>query len=95
MIVSFRDKATERLYRGERVAQFEPFRRQEEKRLRVLESAEHLLALTRLPSNRFEALKGDRKGQYSIRINEQWRLCFRWAEADAGPSDVEIVDYHR
>ncbi|MGD9537376.1 MAG: type II toxin-antitoxin system RelE/ParE family toxin [Alphaproteobacteria bacterium] len=95
MILSFRDKATERLYRGERAPRFEAFRRQAEKRLRILESADHLLTLMRMPSNRFEALGGDRKGQYSIRINEQWRLCFRWPEGEAGPSDVEIVDYHR
>jgi proteic killer suppression protein len=95
MILSFRDKATERLYHGERVSRFEAFRWQAEKRLRILESADHLLALARLPSNRFEALSGDRKGQYSIRINEQWRLCFRWPEGDVGPSEVEIVDYHR
>jgi toxin HigB-1 len=50
--------------------------------------------LAALPGNRFEALKGDRKGQFSIRINDQWRVCFEWPEGQKGPSNVEIVDYH-
>ncbi len=50
--------------------------------------------LAALPGNRFEALKGDRKGQYSIRINDQWRICFEWPEKSPGPTNVEIVDYH-
>lgn len=58
----------------------------------MLDSAETLGDLAALPSNRLEALRGDRAGQYSIRINAQWRICFRWA--DDGPYDVEIVDYH-
>lgn len=61
------------------------------KRLRILDSATSLQMLAVLPSNRFEALSGDRKGQYSIRVNMQWRICFRWDDA---PYDVEIVDYH-
>ena len=71
---------------------FEGFRRQAEKRLRVLEAATSLRDLAQLPSNRLEALYGDRNGQYSIRINSQWRICFRWEDGDA--YDVEIVDYH-
>jgi proteic killer suppression protein len=67
--------------------------RQAQRRLQILDSAESLLDLRRLPSNRFEALRGDRKGRYSIRINDQWRLCFRWNEANEA-TDVEIVDYH-
>lgn len=59
-----------------------------------LEAANTLKDLTALPGNRFEALKGDRKGQYSIRINDQWRVCFEWPEKSAGPTSVEIVDYH-
>ena len=59
-----------------------------------LEAATSLRDLAALPGNRFEALSGDRKGQYSIRINDQWRICFEWPEGDSGPANVEIVDYH-
>ena len=59
-----------------------------------LEAATVLKDLAALPGNRFEALKGDRKGQYSIRINDQWRICFEWPEGSTGPQNVEIVDYH-
>jgi proteic killer suppression protein len=59
-----------------------------------MEAAVDLRDLGALPGNRLEALKGDRKGQYSIRINEQWRICFEWPEGASGPSNVEIVDYH-
>lgn len=83
----------ERLASGERIRQWEPFRRQAEKRLRVLDAATSLADLAALNSNRLEALKGDRKGQYSIRINDQWRICFKWAKDEPGPSNVEIVDY--
>jgi toxin HigB-1 len=94
MIRSYRDRDTERLAAGERIRQWEPFRRQAEKRLRVLDSATALGDLAALNSNRLEALKGDRKGQYSIRINDKWRICFDWPRDEPGPSDVEIVDYH-
>ncbi len=67
------------------------FSRQADKRLRILDATETLDALKALPSNRFEALSGDRKGQYSIRVNKQWRVCFEW---DEGAHEVEIVDYH-
>jgi proteic killer suppression protein len=92
MIRSFRDKDTEAFYGGERVRRFEGFASQAERRLQILDSASTLEDLIKLPSNRFEALSGDRKGQYSIRINQQWRICFQWLED--GPCDVEIVDYH-
>ena len=92
MIRSFRDKDTEALYRGHRVRRFDGFRAQAERRLQVLDSALGLEDLTRLQSNRFEALSGDRKGQFSIRINLQWRVCFEWLED--GPHNVEITDYH-
>jgi proteic killer suppression protein len=59
-----------------------------------LEAATTLRDLAALPGNRFEALKGDRRSQYSIRINQQWRICFEWLEGEPGPSNVEIVDYH-
>ena len=70
---------------------FSGFARQADKRLRILDAAETLEALRALPSNRFEALSGDRVGQYSIRVNRQWRVCFTWEE---GAHEVEIVDYH-
>jgi len=92
MIQSFKGKKTKLLYEGGRVPEFQAFARQAERRLRVLDAADTLLALRMLPSNRFEALGGDRKGQYSIRINNQYRICFEWR--DAGPESVEIVDYH-
>ena len=84
MIVSFRDKTTARF----------AFARQAETRLDRLDAAASLADLAALPGNRLEALKGDRAGQFSIRINDQWRICFRWPAASPGPTDVEIVDYH-
>jgi proteic killer suppression protein len=92
MIQSFRDKRTKRLFDGKRVPEFQAFARQAEKRLRVLDAADTIEALMMLPSNRFKALTGKRQGQYSIRINNQWRICFEWGSA--GPENVEIVDYH-
>ena len=92
MIRSFRDKDTRALYEGRPVRRFEGFRLQAERRLQILDSARCLEDLARLPSNRLEALKGERKGQLSIRINQQWRICFRWL--NDGPHDVDIVDYH-
>jgi proteic killer suppression protein len=94
MILSYRDARTTRFIRGERVKALEPIRRQAEDRLARLESATSLGDLAALRSNRLEKLVGDRKGEWSIRINDQWRICFRWNEGEAGPSDVEIVDYH-
>lgn len=94
MILSFRDKRTELFAEGEFVRAFHGFDKQGWKRLEILEAAVTLSDLAGLPSNRLEALKGDRSGQYSIRINQQWRICFVWPEGDQGPSEVEIVDYH-
>ena len=94
MIRSYRDRDTARLAAGEKVRKWDPFRRQAEKRLRVLDAATSLADLATLNSNRLESLKGDRKGQYSIRINGQWRICFKWPKDATGPVDVEIVDYH-
>jgi proteic killer suppression protein len=94
MIRDYRDRDTECLATGERVRQWEPFRRQAEKRLRILDAATSLGDLAALNSNRLETLKGNRKGQYSIRINDQWRICFQWPKDEPGPSSVEIVDYH-
>ena len=92
MIRSFACKHTEKLYRGDRVPRFQACAQQAEKRLQILESATCIEDLMNLPSNRFESLGGDRKGQQSIRINQQWRICFEWRED--GPYNVEIVDYH-
>lgn len=94
MIKSYRDKKTREFAEGKKSKKFDSFRRQAEKRLEVLDAAPSLESLMALPSNRFEALHGYRSGQYSIRINRRWRICFLWPEADSGPSDVEIVDYH-
>ena len=94
MIQSYRDKRTKEFAEGKRAKEFEGFRRQAEKRLDILDAATGLPDLQALPSNALEAMKGDRKGQYSIRINMQWRICFEWPEGQSGPSNVEIVDYH-
>ena len=91
MIKSFKCKRTRRLFEGERVATFSGFARQAEKRLRILDAADSLDALRALPSNRFELLSGNKSGIYSIRINLQWRVCFRWKD---GAYEVAIVDYH-
>ena len=94
MILSFRDKDTQRFYQGGRVRRFQAIQRQAEKRLRILEAATSKQDLMLLPSNRFAALKGNRQGQYSIRINDQWRVCFEWPGDASGPSQVKITDYH-
>lgn len=93
MIISFRDKRTRQFAEGKRVKAFGGFGRKAEMRLDQLEAATSLLDLD-LPGNRLEALKGDRKGQFSVRINDQWRICFQWEKGAPGPSNVEIVDYH-
>lgn len=94
MIHSYRDKRTREFAEGKRVREFDGLRRQAEKRLDILDAATSLADLQALPSNALERLKGDRKGQYSIRINMQWRICFEWPEGQSGPSNAEIVDYH-
>jgi proteic killer suppression protein len=94
MIVSYRDKRTRRFSLGERVQAFSSIERSTRLKLDRLEAASGLLDLAALPGNRFEALKGDRKGLYSIRINDQWRICFAWPDGSLGPTNVEIVDYH-
>jgi proteic killer suppression protein len=92
MIVSFRDADTAALASGRRVSRFAQIESVARRKLRQLEIAGRLQDLRVPPGNRLEALKGDRAGQYSIRVNDQYRVCFRWTEA--GPADVEIVDYH-
>ena len=94
VILGYRDARTERFARGERVKPFEAFRRKAEMTLDRLGAATNLADIAHFPGHRLEKLKGDRKGQWSIRINNQWRICFRWDEGAAGPAEVEIVDYH-
>jgi proteic killer suppression protein len=94
MILSYRDKRTAQFAKGHVVKAFSGFARQASKRLETLDAATSLEDLRMLRSNRLEALVGDRAGQYSIRINDQWRICFRWPKGARGPQDVEIVDYH-
>ena len=94
MILGYADARTARFARGERVKPFEPLRRKAEMVLDRLDAAASLADIANFPGYRLEKLKGDRKGQWSIRINDQWRICFEWAEGAAGPAKVEIVDYH-
>lgn len=92
MIQAFRCKDTEELFEGGNPRQFSAFKQVATRKLTQLDAAQTLDFLRSPPGNRLEALKGDRQGQYSIRINDQYRLCFVWTEY--GPTDVEIVDYH-
>jgi len=90
----YRDRRTERFAKGERVREFQAFERQAYRRLEILEAAPTKLSLALLPSNRFEALGGNRSGQCSIRINNQWRICFEWPDGEPQPFNIAIVDYH-
>ena len=92
MIASYRDKDTEKVANGIRVKQFEAIAIVAQRRLNALESATQLDDLLVPPGNRLETLKGNRKGQHSIRINDQYRICFEWKEGRA--YNVEITDYH-
>jgi len=92
VIKSFRSKDTERLFGRERVKRFRNIERVARRKLEMLDAATTLGDLRALPGNRLEALVGDRKGQHSIRINDQFRICFFWQEG--GAEQVEIVDYH-
>lgn len=92
MIASFRGKEAEALFNDLPVARLCAVERQARRKLLYLNAVAALDELRQPPGNRLEALKGDRKGQYSIRINDQWRICFRWQDGNA--HDVEIVDYH-
>jgi toxin HigB-1 len=94
VILGYRDKRTRDFALGKRVKALSGIERSARLKLDRLEAAVTLRDLAVLPGNRFEALKGGRKGQYSIRINDQWRICFDWAEGAPGPSNVEVVDYH-
>jgi proteic killer suppression protein len=92
MIRSFKDRRTEDFFAGANVKKFAGFKKVAERKLVVLDGAAKLGDLAATPGNRLEKLSGDRAGQYSIRINDQWRICFVWK--DDGPHDVEITDYH-
>jgi proteic killer suppression protein len=92
MIRSFRDDQTRALFSDDDVPRFRSFERIARRKLLYLHQAKRLDNLRVPPGNRLESLKGKRKGQHSIRINDQWRICFRWESGDA--FDVEIVDYH-
>lgn len=91
-MITFKCKDTERLSNGERIKEFQSFERTAQRKLRMLRAATTLSDLKVPPKNKLEALKDDRKGQHSIRINDQWRICFVWKDGHA--TDVEIVDYH-
>ena len=92
MIKSFRSKDAERLHARQRVQRFRAIERVAQRKLRQLDSTSELRDLAAPPGNRLEALRGDRAGQHSIRINDQWRICFVWRNGDA--YNVEIADYH-
>jgi proteic killer suppression protein len=92
MIRSFRSREAEDLFHDRRVARFDSIERAARRKLLLLHRSTSLRDLARLPGNRLEALRADRKGQHSIRVNDRWRICFVWREGDA--FDVEIVDYH-
>ena len=92
MIRSFRCEDTKKLFQLERVKRFQAIERQAQRKLAMLNAARELRDLSANPGNKLEKLSGDRKGQYSICINDQWRVCFVWADGDA--FEVEVVDYH-
>lgn len=92
MILNFTDKHTQKLWETEKSARYGPFARVALRKLILLNAADRLEDLRCPPGNRLEPLCGEREGQHSIRINQQWRICFRWQDGTA--RDVEIVDYH-
>lgn len=92
MIKSFRDRDTERIFRREHSRKFDGIKVQALKKLLLIHRSKDLNDLRVPPGNRLEALSGDRQGQYSVRVNDQWRICFVWENGNA--YDVEIVDYH-
>ena len=93
MIKSFRDKDTERIFNRQRVKRFSlAIQKLAQRKLDLIDGADLIEDLRTPPGNRLEKLSGNRKGQYSIRVNDQWRICFRWKSGHA--TDVEIIDYH-
>jgi proteic killer suppression protein len=94
VIASYRDKRTSDFAAGKRIKAFAGIERSARLKLDRLEAASSIDDLAALPGNRFEALKGDRRGQYSIRINDRWRICFEWPQGHPRPTGVEVTDYH-
>ena len=94
MILSYRDARTRAFAAGKRLKAFSGFERSARMKLDRLQAATSLRDLAALPGNRFESLQGERAGQFSVRVNDQLRICFEWADRAPGPSNVEIVDYH-
>jgi proteic killer suppression protein len=94
MAPRYRNRQTERFARGQRVPAFHAIERRAELRLRFLLNAESLADLRAMPGWRLEALRGDRAGQWSIRINDQWRICFEWSDEQSQAFNIELVDYH-
>ena len=94
MIISYRDKRTVEFAAGKRIKAFFGIERAARRKIDRLEAAVNLQDLAALRGNRLKALEGVRKGQYSIRINDQWRICFEWPRGYVGPMNVEITDYH-
>jgi proteic killer suppression protein len=93
VIVSFSSSATEKVWHRETVKRFGPeLQRMAYRKMLILDAADYLMDLRRPPGNHLESLEGHRSGQHSIRVNDQWRLCFTWTSA--GPAEVELVDYH-
>lgn len=92
MIKSFKCSDTQKLFERQRVARFQAIASQAREKLRMIAAAQSITDLSIFPGNRLEKLKGNREGQYSIRVNLQWRICFVWSASNA--IDVEIVDYH-
>ena len=94
MITNYRDKRSRDFASGKRISAFASFEHAARMKIDRLEAATSIKDLAALPGNRLESLQGDRKGQYSIRINDQWRICFEWRRGHSGPTNVEIADYH-
>jgi proteic killer suppression protein len=94
MIRSYGDSRTEKFAKGQRIKEFEAIRRQAEKTLDRLDAATSLKDVAAFPGHRLEKLKGQRAGTYSIRVNEQWRVCFDWPDGSPGPQHITIEDYH-
>lgn len=94
MIIGYKDKEAEALAPRDFVEDCQVFEDQAPRWLPILNAAPDLASLKALPSNRLEALRGDRIGQFSIRVNQQWRICFEWKDGQPGPSNVELVEYH-
>ncbi|MBA2277284.1 MAG: type II toxin-antitoxin system RelE/ParE family toxin [Chloroflexia bacterium] len=90
----YRDRRTRRFAQGEFIKAFSSIERQADRKLRMLAEAANLNDLAAVPGNRLEALHGDREGQYSVRINDQWRICFEWVDDQTGAASIEITDYH-